>query len=217
MIRETKDCIPDEDTFEKAIQRVNTSLWEMQLQNVALSGMGTTLTVLWPAPERMLIGQVGDSRAYLLRNGEFSQVTKDHSMVADMVRRGMLTEEQAACHPMRNYITRAVGTEPEIKADITSVPRMKGDRWLVCSDGLYGSMDKQRLSNLLSMQNLDEAADQMIREALDAGGRDNITLILAEDQTGGAASVPADDALDETDLSLTDAAVKEPTAEGRAE
>ena len=94
---------------------------------------------------------------------------------------------------------------------------MKGDRWLVCSDGLYGSMDKQRLSNLLSMQNLDEAADQMIREALDAGGRDNITLILAEDQTGGAASVPADDALDETDLSLTDAAVKEPTAEGRAE
>ena len=217
MIRETKDCIPDEDTFEKAIQRVNTSLWEMQLQNVALSGMGTTLTVLWPAPERMLIGQVGDSRAYLLRNGEFSQVTKDHSMVADMVRRGMLTEEQAACHPMRNYITRAVGTEPEIKADITSVPRMKGDRWLVCSDGLYGSMDKQRLSNLLSMQNLDEAADQMIREALDAGGRDNITLILAEDQTGGAASDPADDALDETELSLTDAAVKEPTAEGRAE
>ena len=79
----------------------------------------------------MLIAQVGDSRAYLLRNGEMRQVTQDHSLVADMVRRGVLTEEQAACHPMRNYITRAVGTEDTIETDVFCEEREKGDRWLI--------------------------------------------------------------------------------------
>ena len=102
-------------------------------------------------------------------------------MVADMVRRGLLSEEQAASHPMRNYITRAVGTEPTIQADIYSVPRQAGDRWLVCSDGLHGLVGKDRLRELMGMEDMEEAADQMIREALDQGGRDNISLVLAED------------------------------------
>ncbi len=181
MLRETAEMTPTRENLEKAIRRVNLSLWEQQLQEETLRGMGTTLTVLWPAGDMMLVGQVGDSRAYLLRGGELRQVTEDHSMVAEMVRQGMLTEEQAACHPMRNYITRAVGTEDDIQADILQVSRAPGDRWLICSDGLHSLVGKERLRELLSAEDLDEGADQMIREALDRGGKDNITLVIAED------------------------------------
>ena len=174
---------PGADTLREAISVVNLELWERQLEDESLSGMGTTLTVLWPAEDEMLIGHVGDSRAYLLRDGQMKQMTEDHSMVADMVRRGLLSEEQAAVHPMRNYITRAVGTEPDIQTDIVCIPRKAGDRWLVCSDGLHGLVKKERLQELMGMEDPEEAADQMIREALDQGGRDNISLVLAVDET----------------------------------
>ncbi len=181
MLREAESREPSAENLDDAIRRVNLEIWEKQLQDEKLRGMGTTLTVLWPSGENMLVGQVGDSRAYLLRDGEMSQITEDHSMVAEMVRQGLLTEEQAACHPMRNYITRAVGTENDIQADILEIPRKSGDRWLICSDGLHGLVNRNRLRELLGAEDLDEGADQMIREALDQGGRDNITLVIAED------------------------------------
>ena len=181
LLRILKEKEPAEETLRDAISEVNLALWNQQLEDESLSGMGTTLTVLWPGEKQMLIGHVGDSRAYLLRDGEMRQVTEDHSMVADMVRRGLLSEEQAATHPMRNYITRAVGTEPTIQADVYSVPRRTGDRWLVCSDGLHGMVGKERLRELMTMDDMEEAADQMIREALDQGGRDNVSLVLAEE------------------------------------
>lgn len=182
LLRILKEKEPSEDALREAIQEVNLELWNRQLEDDSLTGMGTTLTVLWPAGENMLIGHVGDSRAYLLRAGEMRQVTQDHSMVADMVRRGLLSEEQAATHPMRNYITRAVGTEPTIDVDVLSLPRQEGDRWLVCSDGLHGLVEKSRLRELMAGEDPEEAADQMIREALDRGGRDNVSLILALDE-----------------------------------
>ncbi len=203
MIRETEGESPDEEKLDSAIRRVNLALWEMQMEDSALSGMGTTLTVLWPAGKNMLIGHVGDSRAYLLRDGMLRQVTDDHSMVADMMRRGLLTEEQAACHPMRNYITRAVGTENDVEPDILSVPRERGDRWLICSDGLHGLVAKEKLRVLLSAADLDESADQMIREALDQGGRDNVTLVIAEDLDGG----------EKKDTDLADEGLKETVPE----
>ncbi len=181
ILRDTKDLTPSPDALEEAVRKVNGELWDMQLGSEELSGMGTTLTVLWPADEAMLIGHVGDSRAYLWRKGTLRQVTEDHSMVADMVRRGILTEEQAAAHPMRNYITRAVGTEPTIRVDVLSLPREKGDRWLICSDGLHSLVGRERLQELMAAEDLDESADQMIREALDRGGRDNISLVIALD------------------------------------
>ena len=184
MLREVVDSQPDAETLKMAVKKVNTEIFRMQEQDEKLSGMGTTLTLLWPAEEKMLVGHVGDSRAYLLRDGAFRQVTSDHSMVADMVRRGMLTEEQAATHPMRNYITRAVGTEEDIQVDLIEMERQRGDRWLVCSDGLHGMVPKERLKELLSEDDLNDGADQMIREALEHGGRDNITLVIAEDRTG---------------------------------
>ena len=179
---------PDEKLLRNGMEEANRILFEEQKNNVDLSGMGTTFTVIWEDEDRILLGHVGDSRAYLLREGHLRQVTQDHSMVADMVRRGLLTEEQASTHPMRNYITRAVGTEPTIQADILSLERQAGDQWLVCSDGLHGLLSREDLERLMTEPNLEEAADEMLRLALDRGGRDNISLLLArEDQAGEVA------------------------------
>ena len=183
LIRETKDCKPDEETLAKAVQKVNRELWLQQEEDPSLSGMGTTLTILWPAEGKMIIGQIGDSRAYLLRNGSMTQITHDHSMVADMVRKGVLTEEQAACHPMRNYITRAVATEEYVETDLSTHDRKKGDRWLVCSDGLYGMISGKLLEQLAATENLEEAADALLNAALEGGGKDNISLVLLQDDT----------------------------------
>lgn len=183
LLRETKGSSPDRMTLEKAVKTVNRELWEQQEKDVSLSGMGTTLTILWPSEKGMIIGQVGDSRAYLLREGKLTQVTCDHSMVADMVRKGVLTEEQAACHPMRNYITRAVGTEENVEIDMSLIRRRKGDRWLICSDGLYGMMSRDLLLQLTGIEEMEEAADKLIMAALDGGGKDNISLVLLQDET----------------------------------
>ena len=183
LLRETKDCLPDVNQLQQAVSTVNRELWEQQEKDISLSGMGTTLTVIWPAEKEMIIGQVGDSRAYLLRNDELIQVTQDHSMVADMVRKGVLTEEQAACHPMRNYITRAVGTEDTIAIDITTHDRKQGDRWLICSDGLYGMVSRDELHQMMKTDNLEKAADHMLQAALEGGGKDNISLVLLQDDT----------------------------------
>ncbi|MBQ9211798.1 MAG: Stp1/IreP family PP2C-type Ser/Thr phosphatase [Clostridia bacterium] len=173
---------PAKATLEDAVKEVNLALWNQQKEDESLSGMGTTLSVIWPAKDRMIIAHVGDSRVYLWREGKLRQVTRDHSMVADMVRKGLLTEEQAAVHPMRNYITRAVGTEPTIQVDTLELERQQGDRWLVCSDGLHGLVEKAKLESLMAEEDMEEAADQMVREALEKGGRDNISLALAWDE-----------------------------------
>ena len=183
LLREIRDCHPDKNRLEEAIRAVNSELWTQQENDASLSGMGTTLTVLWPAEKEMIIGQIGDSRAYLLRGGELTQITNDHSMVADMVRKGVLTEEQAACHPMRNYITRAVGTEESIETDLTIYDRKYADHWLICSDGLYGMVTKNQLQQMMLTEDLEKAADEMLQAALQGGGKDNITLVLLQDNT----------------------------------
>ena len=183
LIRETADAFPSRERLEEAVQKVNLELWEQQEKDVSLAGMGTTLTILWPTETEMLIGQVGDSRAYLMRDGELTQITNDHSMVADMVRKGMLTEEQAACHPMRNYITRAVGTEEHVELDLTTYNRKKGDRWLVCSDGLHGMVEKNDMLDMLMTEDMEAAAESLLKAALKNGGKDNISLVILEDDT----------------------------------
>lgn len=173
---------PDLQTLEQAITTANLILFEQSSSDSSLDGMGTTLTVLWPAGEDMLIGHVGDSRAYLYRDGKLEQQTTDHSMVAEMVRDGLLTEEQAAVHPMRNYITRAVGTEVTIEAQMLSVKRQPGDRWLVCSDGLHGLVSTERIRELIALEDINEAADLLLQEALENGGRDNVSLVIFRDE-----------------------------------
>ena len=185
LLRETQiPSEPSEERLQEMIRKINRELWEQAVQDDKLTGMGTTVTLLWPAGPEMLVAQVGDSRAYLYRDGDLRQVTEDHSMVADMVRRGILSEEQAACHPMRNYITRAVGTDETVEADIFHVRRRAGDRWLICSDGLHALVSKEELRRMIALDNLEEAANEMLEAALANGGRDNISLLLLEDPEG---------------------------------
>ena len=203
LLREMKGKKPDSRQLEEIVRKINLEIWERQEKDATLTGMGTTLTLLWPSENEVLVAQVGDSRAYLLRNGELRQVTDDHSLVGDMVRKGVLTEEQAACHPMRNYITRAVGTDDTIEVDIFRERRHAGDRWLICSDGLYGQMSRDVLKELVSMENQEEAADRLLQTALDNGGKDNISLILMTDETGTA--FPEDDTRDNPALNSGEA------------
>lgn len=168
-----------------AIGAVNRKIFCQAQADESLSGMGTTLTVLWFEAESVLIGHVGDSRAYRLRNGRLEQITDDHSVVAELVRGGMLTKEQAATHPMRNVITRAVGTEDGIEIDLLTEKRQKGDVWLICSDGLYGMVPDEMMEEFIRNNEPEKAADLLIEAALKAGGRDNVSLALLVDQEGG--------------------------------
>ena len=169
---------PNEKRLETGIQAANRRLYEQQSQNNALSGMGTTITVLWEGNDEVFIGHVGDSRAYLLRDGTFTQVTQDHSVVAEMMRQGILTKEKAKKHPYRNVITRAVGTSSGIEVDVIRHEKKNGDIWLICSDGLRGMVEESELESALKTLPLEEAADHLLELALDNGGRDNISLVL---------------------------------------
>ncbi len=169
---------PSGKLLEEGIQAANRRLYEQQSQDSALAGMGTTVTALWEGSDNVYLGHVGDSRAYLMRDGVFMQVTQDHSVVAEMMRQGILTKEKAKKHPYRNVITRAVGTASGIEVDILSRDKKSGDIWLLCSDGLYGMVEDNVIEQVLKTYLLEEAADQLVQLALDNGGRDNISLVL---------------------------------------
>lgn len=177
---------PEQGALRTAIGAVNRRLFLQQKEDEKLSGMGTTLTVLWLSESCVYIGHVGDSRAYRLRDGEFKQITDDHSVVAELLRSGMLTPEQAATHPMRNVITRAVGTEDGIEIDLLCEERRKGDVWLVCSDGLYGMVGDEKITDILKAHKPEKAADLLVAAALEGGGRDNISLVILLDKEGDA-------------------------------
>ncbi len=177
-----KGLEPRTDTLQESIGRINEQVFERQKNDVSLRGMGTTLTVLWEADEVIYCAHVGDSRAYLLRGGELRQVTLDHSMVAELMREGLITAEEAAVHPYRHIITRAVGTDPTVEADIITETKTPGDRWLICSDGLTGAVSDIVLKEHMEKYELQEAADRLLALALEQGGQDNITLVLTEVQ-----------------------------------
>lgn len=168
----------------EAVAKANEKVYHRAGSEKRLNGMGTTLTLLWLDAEQVFIAQIGDSRAYLLRQGVLRQCTHDHSMVAEMVRKGLITAEEARVHPSRNLVTRSLGTEPRVEADIFEVSRHAGDRWLVCSDGLTTHVTDMEIAAVLAEDNLYAAADTLLSLALERGGTDNITLILLEDEGG---------------------------------
>ncbi|MBQ7455437.1 MAG: Stp1/IreP family PP2C-type Ser/Thr phosphatase [Clostridia bacterium] len=163
-----------------AISAANRAVYERQLDDEALSGMGTTLTVLWVRGERALLGHVGDSRAYLYLDGRLRQISEDHSVVGEMVRAGALSEEQARTHPYRNVITRAVGTDASVRADVAEYLLTPGSRWLLCSDGLTDMATDEEISRTLNALSGEAAAQRLVELALMNGGRDNVSLILLE-------------------------------------
>ncbi len=171
---------PRTDTLAQCVENINAQVFDRQKSDESLRGMGTTLTVLWEADDAVYVGHIGDSRAYLLRGGELKQVTDDHSVVAEMLREGLLTEDEAARHPYRHMITRAVGTDALVTADILTLDKQPGDRWLICSDGLSNCVPIADLAENLMKYDLPEAADRLLHLALTRGGQDNITLVLTE-------------------------------------
>lgn len=170
-----------------AISAANLEVYERAKEEESMRGMGTTMTALWADREHVILAQIGDSRAYLLRGGLLRQCTHDHSVVAEWVRSGLLTVEEARVHPQRNMITRALGTEKRVDTDIFEIGRRKGDRWLLCSDGLTNHVSDFELAQMLSQGAGEETAERMVNLALNRGGMDNISLILLEDEEGGEA------------------------------
>jgi protein phosphatase len=164
---------------QRAIVAANESIYERTLAEHDKRGMGTTATVLVLMRGRYLIGQVGDSRAYILRDGEFLQVTKDHSYVQEQVDAGLLTPDQARVHPYSNVITRCVGAGSEVLPDIYFGALRAGDIILLASDGLTGMLEDEQLVRILQSDGGPEAwVDRMVAEANYRGGLDNITAIV---------------------------------------
>lgn len=171
--------VPDETALSAAVMDANARIWQRQLNDLSLSGMGTTLTALWEAPDFLVLAHVGDSRAYRLRGGVLTQMTLDHSLVGELLRSGAITTEMARNYPYRNIVTRAVGTEASIVCDVLRADRLPGDRWLLCSDGLTEYAGNDQIQRALALS-VEEAADTLLAVALNGGGRDNITLIVLE-------------------------------------
>ena len=142
--------------------------------------MGTTLVAMATRDHRAWVAHVGDSRCYRLRDGRLERLTHDHSLVDEQVRLGQLTQAQAETSPMRNVITRAVGTQDEVDADVIEFAVAPGDVYLLASDGLMREVDDERIAGILrASEGLEETCAKLIRAANEAGGRDNITCVLA--------------------------------------
>lgn len=169
-----------------SILKANETICKRSIAEPALRGMGTTLTAMWVSDDQVLIAQVGDSRCYLLRGGVFRQCTHDHSMVADLVRAGQITPEEARVHPQKNLVTRALGTDLRVDPDIFEIMRQPGDRWLLCSDGLTDQVTDTEIATILSENDRYEAADALLALALSRGAPDNVTLLLIDDERGEA-------------------------------
>ena len=170
-----------EDKLADALRKANRTIHDRTITEVDKQGMGTTASVLLLWESKYLIGQVGDSRVYLLRDGELQQLTKDHSYVQEQVDAGFLTPEQARYHPYSNVITRCVGASPEVEPDIYEGEVKIGDLFLVASDGLTGMVDDRRLQILLMSRAAPERkVHALIAEANGRGGLDNITAIVVQ-------------------------------------
>jgi len=165
----------------RVVEEANRAIYNVSSENEGLCGMGTTLTSVCLRGDEALIAHVGDSRAYLFRDGVLTQLTEDHSLVAQAVREGILTPEQAARHPQRNIITRALGTKDTVEVDSLVIKVQKGDLLLCSSDGLHGFVEDPEISEILARSSdcLDDVTDDLIKGALEKGGPDNVTVVLA--------------------------------------
>jgi serine/threonine protein phosphatase PrpC len=170
---------PPEQRLADRVQEANLRIYETARAGEEHSGMGTTLTAAYLDDADLAVAHVGDSRAYSFRDGTLTRLTQDHSLVEELVRRGKLTEEQAAEHPQRSIITRALGIEHEVLVDTWTYPMRDGDVVLMCSDGLTSMIGEAQIAAVLASEpDMDRAAERLIAEANDAGGRDNITVVL---------------------------------------
>jgi PPM family protein phosphatase len=196
-IEEMAACVALRPLFAEAVltalEHANRNIIERDEAN----RMGTTVTGLAALEtgggDHLMVFNVGDSRVYRLAGGRFEQVTVDHSEVQELVLAGVITREQARTHPRRNIVTRALGSDPVLLADHWVLPAVTGERFLVCSDGLFGELPDEDIHALLAGGTAQRAADQLVAAAYEAGGRDNITAVVADVDSD-------DEAADETTL-----------------
>ncbi len=172
---------PDSEELGRAVQAANHAILKAAHEGRGREGMGTTCTAAMLEGERLVIAQVGDSRAYLLHRGHLQQLTRDHSLVADLVEAGQITAEEARVHPQRSVITRALGSDPRTVADLYEINVEAGDRLLLCSDGLSGMvLDADIEATMSRVRDPQRCASQLVNEAIAAGGHDNVTVIVAD-------------------------------------
>ncbi len=185
-------------TLADQVREANRAVYARSQEDRAVTGMGTTLTAARVVDDTVLLAHVGDSRAYLLRAGAMRQLTDDHTLVNRMLKAGEITAAEADVHPHRNVLTRALGTEPEVKVDTGEVALMDGDRVLLCSDGLFGMLNEDQIQAICEAEpDPQRAADRLVKAANRAGGIDNITVLVLDAREGpggpssdGAATVP---------------------------
>ncbi|MBA2569114.1 MAG: Stp1/IreP family PP2C-type Ser/Thr phosphatase [Actinobacteria bacterium] len=184
-----------EERVVALVQEANRRVYERSAEDASASGMGTTITLALVEDDIVTFGHVGDSRAYLIREETIEQLTDDHSLVAELVRSGKLSPEEAEIHPQRSVITRALGTDPDVDVDTFSIESQVGDFFLICSDGLTSMIDDDVIREVVARKrdDLNAAARALVEKANRSGGEDNITVVcfeIAEE----SADVPADTA-----------------------
>jgi PPM family protein phosphatase len=208
--QESSDESAGERFVVSLIQEANRRVYQRQTDDAEASGMGTTMTVAVVEDGIVRFGHVGDSRAYLYRDGEIQQLTEDHSLVGELVRSGKISAQEAETHPQRSVITRALGTDPDVDVDTFTIDAQPGDVFLLCSDGLYSMVGTDKILDVLHRHrhDLDAAVKELIGAANKKGGDDNITVVAFEIARAGeetqripAAPAPAQDevAADEED------------------
>jgi protein phosphatase len=183
---------PPEAQLAGIVRDANRRIYDLAVADESRRGMGTTLTLAKVHDDEVSLAHVGDSRAYRIRDGELSQLTRDHSLVAELERSGQITAEAAEHHPQRSIITRALGPEPDVEVDTYTLAGRDGDVFLICSDGLTSMISDDEVSSILrSASSLEEAANALVLAANQSGGKDNITVILFRLGEEEAAAVAA--------------------------
>jgi serine/threonine protein phosphatase PrpC len=207
---------PAEIQLARILREANRRIYELAVADESHRGMGTTLTAAKVTDDEISLGHVGDSRAYRMRDDELEQLTKDHSLVAELERSGQITAEAAEHHPQRSIITRALGPEPDVEVDTYTLAGRDGDLFLLCSDGLTSMISDEEIGSILrSADSLDAAADTLVRAANQSGGKDNITVVLFRVGAADGDGVPGEDETIAGQLSAAEvqasAALDEPT------
>lgn len=184
-IQECAPAHPDVEELGTAVELANRDIIDAALSGRGREGMGTTCTACMLEGDRLVIAQVGDSRAYLLHKGELTQLTRDHSLMANMIEAGQITPEEARTHPNRSVITRALGNDPSTTPDLYEINVEAGDRLLVCSDGLTSMVEDSGIEAVMNRQpDAQKCATTLVNEAIAAGGADNVTVIVANVEGG---------------------------------